>query len=881
MRTIQCILISALLCALVGACSSGHSPVEPGNNPAQLAYGDATAMPSSSARVTWGMWDVFIDPDDLTADLVPIRGANFKCNVVNFLQPPKAPTNLIDVQIDPYGTNLPAGKVNCLITLEHPFPGSVFCGFDVQGIVIGEHPNYAWESDPTIISSLPPFTILQNPDGWTRWWNQPEFTTYGKLFGYIEGNLAHHGWTSTHTLNAYKVFADDIESDTPFSPYQEYRCFFSSSEPGSNTRRYQLQFPGAGGVMFHFKYAVSACWAEPLPGSTSPYSPDDFPITANQPEPFQVDFINTGSSAYYEDESDYGGNIVGSIKIRDWQFTGSLSTVKDEIAGVKIESPTLFDGVISLDLDTATLDPDDSLTILIPFTIEDVSPSDAHNQLLLVTVLSANPTTYEPQIPGITGFDYPDAPLAAYGVIKMAIISSKVGWARTWGGMYSDAGSAVCPDSSGNVYVTGYFSDTVDLDPGPSEDSHTSHAFKDAYISKFSPSGTFLWGRSWGGAWEDGGSDVIADIAGNIYVTGYFAGTVDFDPGAGEDWHTFDGFYDVFLSKFDSSGEFLWARTWGGVDPDCGFGICMDQDEDIIVSGQFCQDVDFDPGPDTDWHTSAGNYDVFISRFDSSGNFIWARTWGGNGHDVSYCVTADTYGDVHVTGSFAGAADFDPGPGEELHQSIGVCDCFLSEFDSTGNFLLATTWGGDQAESGFGVAADSLGNTYVIGSFCGTTDFDPGLDEDYHVSNGGEDVFLSKFDLSGSFMGVRTWGGNYDDRGTSVSTDCFGNLYTAGWFCGIVDFDPGPGADQRVSISTDDAFVSKFGYSGDYVWARTWGGSQYDRAIDLVVDQVGNIYVTGWFCGTSDFDPSNGEDWHESKGIEEAFLIKLRPDGYL
>ena len=457
------------------------------------------------------------------------------------------------------------------------------------------------------------------------------------------------------------------------------------------------------------------------------------------------------------------------------------------------------------------------------------------------------------------------------------------GWAKTWGGNFWDYGHDVTADGSGNIYVTGWYGDVVDFDPGPGEDWHTSVGV-DAFLSKFDSQGAFLWAKTWGGGSWDWSHGVRVDNLGNVYVTGHFSYTVDFDPGPGEDWHISNGDSDVFLSKFDSSGNFIWAKTWGGNLWDYGIGVATDGSGNIYVTGMFGETVDFDPGPGEDWHTSTvGGDDVFLSKFDSSGNFIWAKTWDGSIGigmvlEGDGGVATDGSGSVFVAGTFYGTVDFDPGPGEDWHTTVGGgADAFLSKFDSNGNFIWAKTWGGgSDYDHGIGVATDSSGNIYVTGMFGETVDFDPGPGEDWHTAVSGVDAFLSKFDSSGAFLWAKTWGGNNSDIGYGVATDGSDNIYVVGVFSGTVDFDPGPGEDWHTD---GDAFLSKFDSSGAFIWAKTWGGTMHIWGDGVAVDSSGNSYVTGAFGGTVDFDPSSNEDWHASNGDFDAFLSKFLPDG--
>jgi hypothetical protein len=402
-------------------------------------------------------------------------------------------------------------------------------------------------------------------------------------------------------------------------------------------------------------------------------------------------------------------------------------------------------------------------------------------------------------------------------------------------------------------------------------------AWQIAALSLNEPKG---WARVWGNSAYDRGYGVAVDGFGNVYVTGQYSGNCDFDPGQGVDKHI-GGLTSVFLSKFDSSGNYQWARTWGGGGYDNGTGVAVDEFGNVYVIGGFHYTVDFDPGPGVDNHTSPDiQTDAFLSKFDSSGNFKWARTWGEPGIDAGTGVAVDASGNVYATGEYFGTADFDPGPGVDEHSSFGNTDIFLSKFDSSGNFKWARTWGGTDDDSGGGISADGSGNAYVTGFFMDTVDFDPGPGVDNHLSDAARNVFLSKFDSSGNFIWARTWGGTSSASGPEVTVDGYANAYVTGRFCGMVDFDPGPGVDNHSSYGNEDVFLSKFDSSGNFLWARTWGGQWDDDGNGVSVDVYGNTYVTGFFQDTVDFDPGSGVDNHSSyKYSWGFFLSKFDPSG--
>ena len=253
-----------------------------------------------------------------------------------------------------------------------------------------------------------------------------------------------------------------------------------------------------------------------------------------------------------------------------------------------------------------------------------------------------------------------------------------------------------------------------------------------------------------------------------------------------------------------------WARTWGGTYNTSGWDIAIDGSGNSYTCGIFYGTVDFDPGPEEDKQTASGQFDVFLSKFDSAGNFQLALTWGGSNYDRSYRVAVDGSDNVYITGCFNETVDFDPGVGEDMHTaSPGYYDVFLSKFDSTGVFQWARTWGGFEDDEGYGVDIDGTGDAYITGYFNGNVDFDPGVGEDEHISNGANDAFLSKVDLWGFFHWARTWGGFEDDRGYGVAIDGNGNAYITGFFGGTVDFDPGSGVDEYTSIGSLDVFLTK------------------------------------------------------------------------
>ena len=468
-------------------------------------------------------------------------------------------------------------------------------------------------------------------------------------------------------------------------------------------------------------------------------------------------------------------------------------------------------------------------------------------------------------------------------------------WAKTWGGSSDDGANHVAVDGSGNLYVAGDFVGTVDFDPDPVKtDFHTSHQGTiDAYLSKFDSTGAFQWAKTWGGSGRDTAYGVGVDSLGNAYIVGPFRYTVDFDPdptGTATFTSNAGGENNIYLSKFTPDGTFQWVKTWGPTYGSAeGYNVVV-YGNYLYVAGDFRGDCDFNPWGAPDVHLKHGTapygFDAFLSKFDLNGNFQWAKTWGGEGYDDGPGVAVDGSGNVYVAGMYASQTiNFDPaegsgGLGYPAHDSGILVDVFLSKFDSNGNFQWVRTWGGQGTDDATGtVVVDGSNNVYVTGRFASVNcDFNPDpVITDTHSSNGAGvfDAFLSKFDSNGTFQWAKTWGGSGADEATGLAVDGAGHVYVAGRFYNTVDFDPGSGVDNHTSNGQYDVSLSQFASDGTFQWAKTWGGSGDDIS-GVTVDESGNVYAAGEFVGTVDFDPSSGGvDNHISNGGSDAFLSRF------
>jgi len=264
--------------------------------------------------------------------------------------------------------------------------------------------------------------------------------------------------------------------------------------------------------------------------------------------------------------------------------------------------------------------------------------------------------------------------------------------------------------------------------------------------------------------------------------------------------------------------------------------------------------------------------------------YSFTKTMGGTSNDVGQSVAVDGSGNVYITGYFSGTdADFDPDPNAtDLHRSAGLEDIFLTKINADGSYGYTKTMGGTDHDEGQSVAIDGSDNVYITGYFSGTdANFNPGGTADFHTSAGLEDIFLTKVSADDSYGYTKTMGGTDHDYGRSVAVDSSDNVYITGSFSGMADFDPGTEADNHTAVGLDDIFLTKINFDGTYDLTETMGGTDYDVGQSVTVDDSVNVFLTGYFRETVDFDPGAGTDNHTAIGEEDIFLTKFRMVGFI
>ena len=416
-----------------------------------------------------------------------------------------------------------------------------------------------------------------------------------------------------------------------------------------------------------------------------------------------------------------------------------------------------------------------------------------------------------------------------FGLMEAGVAQApSFSWATKGGGPSQDYVRGLASDGMGNTYVAGNFYQSATFGnitlTGDSVDQL-------AFIAKYNSSGTVVWAKSGSisprQAYAYGAA---ADNLGNVFIVG--ASAINFP--------------DMFVTKYDSAGNVTWTRR-SASPPNTdvrGTGIAVGPDGSVYVTGFFeYGSATFG----TNTVGSAGQLDVFLAKYDSAGTGLWARRAGGLYDDSGSCITVDPQGNVLLGGMFSLQASFG---GIALNGS-GDPENFIAKCDSQGNFQWAKRIGGasfsdSRYQSYRGIAADSQGNAYFVGSFNSTS-----------ISG-----FVAKFDSLGAVMWMRSMAAGP----ASVAVDAFANVYFGGSFGGSVTLD----SQTLTSAGGNDTFVFKLNNSGTAIWAKQAGFVFDDICNGVAVDPAGNVLLAGYFHGTTKFDTNtisgNGDD---------AFVAKL------
>ncbi|HYV92885.1 MAG TPA: T9SS type A sorting domain-containing protein [Chitinophagales bacterium] len=435
-------------------------------------------------------------------------------------------------------------------------------------------------------------------------------------------------------------------------------------------------------------------------------------------------------------------------------------------------------------------------------------------------------------------------------------------WAEGAGDISNDYSNAVCTDASGNVYATGTFqASSITFGNYTLYNAGTGHL--DIFVVKYDASGNVLWAKSGGGTGDDYAYGICADANENVFITGFFRppsltlGTITLTNADSTGFN-----FDIFTAKYDSAGNLLWAKSEPNPGSELCYGICTDSNGDVYITGAFGYQTNFIFGNYT--LITRGYYDLFIAKYDSDGNVLWAKNAGGTQADGGQAICADASGNVYVTGYFQYQAIF----GSDTIHGNGNVNVFLAKYDTHGNNLWAKSATGPAYSIGigYGITADQGGKVYITGYFAYSVIF--GSDT---LGNSGYSIFTAKYDTSGNALWGRSPGGTNLDYGTSISADAYGNVFVTGYFASsFLNFGGIPVLNANVGYN--DIFVAEYDGSGNALWATGVGGPDYDYGMGICASTSGDVYVTGYF---GSYSVNFGNITLINNGSYDIFLAKL------
>lgn len=472
-------------------------------------------------------------------------------------------------------------------------------------------------------------------------------------------------------------------------------------------------------------------------------------------------------------------------------------------------------------------------------------------------------------------------------------------WVKSFGSNFAavgDYGRSVAVDNNGFLYLTGVIAGPATIGGISVPNAGSS----DILVAKFDvATGNAVWARTFGGAAFDEGQDVAVDAAGNVYLTGGYQGTAQFD---GVTLTSAGGRFDAFVAKLDSQGNTLWAKSAGGTDYDEAFSLSVDAAGNIFTTGVFSDTATFG----TTSLTSAGETDVFVMKMDNAGTVSWVQGYGYKGHDDGTGVENDGAGGVYFTGDMVGNVQFGPfllinatvyGPG-----ATDFNDAFVGHLDAAGNVTWAHNFGGGGKDAGFSITKDTAGNVYNTGNFSGLGSF-PWLGP-VLLSKGDADAYIVKMDPSGNVLSAQAFGSTSADQawhiavgGPSQNVTAVGNYtgavnlhydgqYPTASFLGynglakpgaiggyIVQFAPWSNTNQSSAPSDFDALghsqLAYYNPSTQEWWVR---GQFTDRLMGTFgINKSSQIPVAGDYQGVGRtqlavYDMATGDWWLNGPG---------------
>ncbi|PYV24233.1 MAG: hypothetical protein DMG27_13410, partial [Acidobacteria bacterium] len=461
--------------------------------------------------------------------------------------------------------------------------------------------------------------------------------------------------------------------------------------------------------------------------------------------------------------------------------------------------------------------------------------------------------------------------VASYDASRPLMIDPTLSYSTYLGSANFDQGDGIAADAAGNAYVAGFTSGSA-FKTTTGAYSTTYRGNTDAFVTKYSPSGSVVYSTYLGGSGTDQAVAIAVDATGDAYVTGQTLSS-NFPTTAGAARTTYSGKGDAFVAKLSATGSSLVYSTYlGGSGPDQARGIALDALNNAYVTGQTFS-TDF-PTLSALQTANSGNQDAFVAELNSSGSLVYSTYLGGSGFDQANGIAVDSLGRAYVTG-YTNSSNFPVAnaPQAACKSCPNVNDAFVTEIGPDGSALVYSTYlGGSGDDHGLGIAVDALGNAYATG-FTFSPDF-PTTSGAYQRSLlGSVSAFVAKVSANGSSLGYSTYlGTSGSSYGQSIAV-----MAGIAYIAGVTNASSFPMVSpiQSTKAGNPDAFVAELNAAGSALYFSTFlGGSGFDEANAIAVDGLANAYITGHTTSTN-FRLQSASQGSYGGGDSDAFVTKI------
>lgn len=453
-------------------------------------------------------------------------------------------------------------------------------------------------------------------------------------------------------------------------------------------------------------------------------------------------------------------------------------------------------------------------------------------------------------------------------------------WSAGFDGPDFDHGYDVTTDVNGNVLIAGSFLNAIDFDPGPgtAPDNSQTNIWANGFVVKLDANSNYQWHAPF--YCDDLGecTSVVADTAGNVYVSGVFREVVDLDPGAAVVLDTSESNgCNFFIVKLDAAGNYVWSSSFHSNRNGEIVELAIDGSNNLVAFGKFDGTLDFDPGPGVA-NLTVSEKAAFVLKLDLNGQYVDVMHFNSQWEDVSAeRMTIDDQDNIYLTGTFLDQTDFDPSASTTfLTPANGTRDTYIVKLNDLGQLVWVKAFpsvGGSDAATG--IAVDQAGNVYTTGQMGGMVDFDPGAGTANLSPSGFANTWIAKLNSNGNYEWAHNFGSIGGNGGRDIATDAAGNVFTYLWVNGVtVDFDPGPDSAMHTAVGIDPLLL-QLDSNGDYLWSGILTGPNTDWPTRMHMGAQNTIYGTGDYNNSIDFDPGPGTHILNSFGSQNGFVFKL------